>query len=138
MSAWSAPLMGCLWGYDGSADSEQALSWAAREARSCGSILTICQAWAPGYPASASEVAAFDLARQCGERILAQGLRSARAIMGSGEVQPLLAGGQAASVLCEHSTSADMVVVSSRAMAASLAYGLARSARRSPRMRMGG
>jgi len=36
-------------GYDGSADSEQALDWAVREARTRGVPLTICHAWAPGY-----------------------------------------------------------------------------------------
>jgi hypothetical protein len=73
---------GILAGYDGSAGSEEALTWAAREARSRRALLTVCQAWAAGYPASATEVAASDLARRCGERILAQGLRSARSVMG--------------------------------------------------------
>ena len=105
---------GILAGYDGSPDSEQALRWAAREARSRGAVLTVCQAWAPGYPALPGEAAAFDLARQSGERILAQGLRFARTVMGSAEVRPLLAAGQAACVLCEHGASADMVVVGRR------------------------
>ena len=39
---------GILAGYDGSPSSERALSWAAREARSRGIVLTVCHAWAPG------------------------------------------------------------------------------------------
>ena len=105
---------GVLAGYDGSAGSEEALAWAAREARSRGVVLTVCQAWALGFAVPRpSEAAVFDLARRSGEMILAQGLRSARAIMGSGEVRPLLAGGPAAHVLCERSGGAEMVVVGS-------------------------
>lgn len=106
--------LGILVGYDGSSGSEEALAWAAREARSHGSVLTVCQAWAPGYPAPPSEVAAFDLARLSGECTLAQGMRLARDLVAPGEVRPLLAAGPAAVVLCDRSASADMVVVGSR------------------------
>jgi nucleotide-binding universal stress UspA family protein len=103
---------GILLGYDGSPGSDEALSWAAREARSRGSVLTVCLAWAPGYPASAAEVAAF--ARRIGERTLARGLRRAHDLVGSGEIRPLLADGPAATALCELSGDAEMVVVGSR------------------------
>ncbi|MGZ4618527.1 MAG: universal stress protein [Frankiaceae bacterium] len=102
-----------LAGYDGSAGSEHALRWAAVQARSRGGVLTVCHACAPGYPVPSSEVAAFDLARQNGERILAQGVRFARTLLGPLPVRPLLASGPAARVLCEQSASADMVVVGS-------------------------
>jgi nucleotide-binding universal stress UspA family protein len=105
---------GILVGYDGSPGSEKALFWAAREARAREAVLTVCQAWALGYPAPPTEVAAFDLARRSGERTLAPGLRQARAIMGSLEVRPLLAAGPTASALCERSAGAEMVVVGSR------------------------
>lgn len=105
-------LHGILLGYDGSPGSEEALGWAAREARSRGSVLTACLAWAPGYPASATEVAMF--ARRSGERTLVQGLRHAQDLMGSGEIRPLLADGPAATALCELSGDAEMVVVGSR------------------------
>ena len=105
-------LHGILLGYDGSPGSEEALGWAAREARSRGSVLTACLAWAPGYPASATEVAVF--ARRSGERTLARGLRRAQDLVGSGEIRPLLADGSAASALCELSGDAEMVVVGSR------------------------
>src|ERR1022692_2164655 len=105
---------GVLTGYDGSPGSEEALTWAAREARARGAVLTVCQAWALGYPAPPTEVAAFEFARRSGEQTLAQGVRRARAVMGSLEVRPLLAAGSAASVLCECSGDAEMVVVGSR------------------------
>jgi nucleotide-binding universal stress UspA family protein len=105
---------GILAGYDGSPDSDKALTWAAREARARGAVLTVCHAWALGYPAPPAEVAAFDLARRSGERTLARGMRQARAVMGSLEVQPLLAAGSAGHVLCERSADAEMVVVGAR------------------------
>lgn len=104
---------GILAGYDGSSGSERALSWAAREARSRGNVLTVCHAWAPGFAALPGEPA-VDLARQSGERVIAGGLRHAKSLMGPGEVRSLLTGGHAAAVLCEHSHDADMVVVGSR------------------------
>jgi nucleotide-binding universal stress UspA family protein len=105
---------GIVAAYDGSPGSEHALSWAAREARSRGTVLTVCHAWAPGFAALASEAAAAGLARHGGERVIADGLRHARDLMGPGEVRPLLIGGPATAVLCEHSHDADMVVVGSR------------------------
>jgi nucleotide-binding universal stress UspA family protein len=105
---------GILAGYDGSPGSEQALRWAAREARSRGAVLTVCHSWGLGYPAPPSAAAAFDLARQSGDRILAQGMRFAGTVMGDGKIRPLLACGSAAHVLCEQSANADMVVVGSR------------------------
>jgi nucleotide-binding universal stress UspA family protein len=94
-----------LVGYDGSAGSEQALSWAAREAQSRGAVLAICHACVPG------EADGSDGALRGGERTIASGLRSVRGIMRSGKVRPLLVAGPAAEVLCERSRSAGMVVV---------------------------
>jgi nucleotide-binding universal stress UspA family protein len=61
---------GIVAGYDGSPGSERALSWAARDARSRGSALTVCHAWAPGFPTLPGDAAVVDLARQSGERVL--------------------------------------------------------------------
>lgn len=105
---------GVLAGYDGSPGSKEALRWAAREARARGVTLTVCQAWAPDHLALLDEAAVYDLARRAGERILAHGLRYAQAVRGSSEVRPLAAGGPPAGVLCEHSGTADMVVVGAR------------------------
>jgi nucleotide-binding universal stress UspA family protein len=105
---------GILAGYDGSSGSEHALNWAAREARSRGMALTVCHAWAPGFAALPSEAGVAALARHGGERVIADGLRQARDLMGRGEVRPLLISGQATAVLCEHSRDADMLVVGSR------------------------
>jgi nucleotide-binding universal stress UspA family protein len=105
---------GVLAGYDGSPGSGHALSWAARDARSRGIVLTVCHAWAPGSAALSSEAAAVGLARRGGERVIADGLRHAKDLMGPGEVRRLLISGHAAAVLCERSHDADMVVVGSR------------------------
>ena len=104
---------GILAGYDGSPGSQEALSWAAAEATSRESVLTVCSAWAPGYPALPDEVA-FDLARRSGERTLAQGMQFLHDLMVPAKLQPLLAAGPAAAVLCERSARADMLVVGSR------------------------
>jgi nucleotide-binding universal stress UspA family protein len=104
---------GILAGYDGSYGSEHALNWAAREARSRGTVLTVCHAWAPGFAALPGEDA-VDLARQSGERVIADGLRQAKSLMRPGEVRSLLTSGHATAVLCQHGHDADMVVVGSR------------------------
>jgi len=113
--------LGILAGYDGSASSQEALAWAAAEATSRGSPLTVCQAWAPGYPAPPGEVTAFDLARRSGERTLAQGVQLVHDLMVPVETRPLLAAGPAAAVLCEHSARAEMLVVGHGARADSQA-----------------
>ncbi len=105
---------GILAGYDGSPGSERALCWAAREARSRNGVLTVCHAYAPGFAALRSGAGVVGLARQAGERVIADGLRQARDLMGPGEVRALLSIGQAAAVLCERSHDADMIVVGSR------------------------
>jgi nucleotide-binding universal stress UspA family protein len=105
---------GILAGYDGSPGSEHALNWAAREARSRGIVLTVCHTWAAGFAALPGEAAVVGLAQQGGERVIADGLRHAKDLVGPGEVRPLLIGGQAAAVLCERSHDADIVVVGSR------------------------
>ena len=106
---------GILVGYDGSPGSERALSWAVREARWRGAVLTICHAWPPGHvPAAAGGDEQLDRAQRDGEQCLARALRFARDIMGPGQARPLLAAGPAAQVLCGHSAGAEMVVVGSR------------------------
>lgn len=79
---------GIVAGYDGSPGSDQALRWAAREARARGTVLTDCLAWAPDSVSRLNEAAVFDLARQRGEEILAPGLRYAESVLGSGGVRP--------------------------------------------------
>lgn len=107
---------GILAGYDGSADSEQVLSWAAREALSRGTVLTVCHAFGPGFPVPPGEDQVVDLAQRCGERVIRNGLRQAQQLMGTGEVRSLLAPGSAAAVLCERSRDAALVVVGARGL----------------------
>ncbi len=105
---------GIIVGYDGSSGSELALHWAAGEASDRRTTLTVCHAWAPDDLALLMEPSLFDLARCQGEEIVQQGLSHAEPFAGPGGVQPLLAAGPPARVLCEHSGTASMVVVGSR------------------------
>jgi nucleotide-binding universal stress UspA family protein len=105
---------GILAGYDGSPGSEHALSWAAREARSRRTVLTVCHAWAPGFAAPPGHAAVVGLAWQEGERAITDAVRHAKDLVGPGEARSLLIGGQATAVLCECSHDADVVVVGSR------------------------
>ena len=101
---------GIVAGYDGSTASEEALDWAAREARAHGLVLTVCHAWGRAVPNDA----AADLAWKYAERVIARGVQHAQATMGVGDVQPLLVSGSPADVLCDTSASADMVVLGYR------------------------
>ncbi len=104
---------GIVAGYDGSPSSQEALDWAVQEARAHGVVLTVCHVWASarGAPPGA---AATDLAWQYGERVVASGVQHAQGEPGAGEIRPLLVSGSAASMLCDLSGSADMVVLGSR------------------------
>lgn len=101
-------------GYDGSADSELALRWAAREASDRGVTLTVCHAWAPEELSLIFEPTVFELAQSHGDKIVKRGVEHAGPFAGPGGVQPLLVSGAPARVLCERSGPASMVVVGSR------------------------
>jgi nucleotide-binding universal stress UspA family protein len=101
---------GIVAGYDGSPASQEALDWAAGEARLRGLALTVCHVWGRAVPSDA----AADLARKYGECVIARGVQHAQATMAAGDVRPLLASGSPTDVLCDMSASADMVVLGSR------------------------
>ena len=107
-------IYGIVAGYDGSSGGAQALRWAAREAWARGVTLTACLAWTPDHIEPPTESALYDLARQHGQAVLTRGLPYAESVLGPGRVRADLAAGPAAQVLCEHSRTADMVVVGSR------------------------
>ena len=107
-------IYGIVAGYDGSPGAAQALRWAAREAGTRGTTLTVCLAWTPDHMELPTESDLADLARQHGQEILGRGLPHAESVLGPGRVRPDLAAGSAAYVLCERSRAADMVVVGSR------------------------
>jgi nucleotide-binding universal stress UspA family protein len=104
---------GIIAGYDGSAGSDEALRWAAREACARGTVLTICLAWPPDDLALLGDPGVHDRARERGEEILARGARSLGSVLDPTDVRTVLTGGPPARVLCERSRSADMVVVGS-------------------------
>jgi len=101
---------GILAGYDGSARSARALSWAAREAAARGESLAVCYAPETGL---ARDAVGKVLAHRSGEHILAQGVRLAQDAGAGIKVEALLADGPAAAALCDQSRRADMVVVGS-------------------------
>ena len=105
---------GIVAGYDGSPGSGEALRWAAREAKTRDTTLTVCLAWTPDHMALPIESDLCDLARQHGQEILTRGLPYAESVLGPGRVRAELAGGSAAHMLCERSTTAAMVVVGCR------------------------
>jgi len=105
---------GIIAGYDGSAGSDQALYWAAREAWARGTALTICLAWPAADLRQLGDWGAHDRARHLGGEILAKGVRVAGVVPDLAEVRTMLAEGPPAHVLCERSGVAEMVVVGSR------------------------
>jgi nucleotide-binding universal stress UspA family protein len=105
---------GIVAGYDGSAGSDEALRWAAREAWARGTVLTICLAWPPGDLAVLGDLVAPDRARQRAEEILARGARLAGSVPDLSQVRTVLAEGAPARMLIERSGTAEMVVVGSR------------------------
>ena len=105
---------GIIAGYDGSAGSDQALRWAAREAWARGTVLTICLAWPSADLALLYGQEINDRARQRGEEILARGVRLAGSVPDLAEVRTVLAEGGPARMLVERSGTAEMVVVGSR------------------------
>lgn len=110
---------GVLLGYDGSAGSDRGLNWAAREAKSRGTVLTVCLAWTewydarPGFAEPPGDGVA-DHARRAAEQVAAEGLRAAQNLLGAQNVRLLVVYGSPAAVLCDHSLAADLVVVGSR------------------------
>jgi nucleotide-binding universal stress UspA family protein len=105
---------GIITGYDGSAGSDDALRWAAREAWARGTALTICLAWPAADLLQLGDWGAHDRVRQLGGDILARGVRLAGAVPDLPDVRTVLAEGSPAHVLCERSSTAEMVVVGSR------------------------
>jgi nucleotide-binding universal stress UspA family protein len=110
---------GVLVGYDGSAGSDRALSWAVREAKAREAVLTVCLAWTEWYDARRASAGppgdvVADYARRAAEEVAAGGFRAARDLLGGQNVRLLVVYGSPAAVLCDHSAAADMVVVGSR------------------------
>jgi len=105
---------GIMVGYDGSAGGDEALRWAAREAWARGTALTICLAWPAADLLQLGDWGSHDRARQLGGDILARAMRQAKAVPDLPDVRTVLAEGSPAHVLCERSSTAEMVVVGSR------------------------
>jgi nucleotide-binding universal stress UspA family protein len=105
---------GIVVGYDGSAGSGEALRWAAREAWARGSALTICLVWPVADLRLLGDWRVHDQAQRLGGDILARGVRLAATGPDLPDVRTVLAEGSPAHVLCERSSTAEMVVTGSR------------------------
>lgn len=104
---------GIIVGYDGSPGSAEALRWAAREAWARGTVLTICLTRRPDDLALAGDPEAGGQARQRAEQIIVRAVGLAQSLLDIAEVRAVLAEGPPAAVLCERSSTAEMVVVGS-------------------------
>ncbi|POM23548.1 Universal stress protein [Actinomadura rubteroloni] len=102
---------GVVVGYDGSAASETALRWAAREARLRGLPLTVCHAWEIFMAAGPMAFPVADLEAAARE-VLSGGAEHARAL--HPDVHAELGRGPAAQILLRAAERADLLVVGSR------------------------
>ena len=84
---------GIIAGYDGSAGSDEALRWAAREAWARRTALTICLTWSAADLLLFGDWGANDRARQLGGDILARGVRLAGSVPDLPDVRTALAEG---------------------------------------------
>ena len=78
---------GIVAGYDGSRGAAQALRWAAGEARTRGTQLTVSVAWTPDHMELPTESDLCDLARQHGRAILTRGLPYSESVLGPAIVE---------------------------------------------------
>ena len=104
---------GIVVGYDGSPGSAEALRWAAREAWARGTVLTICLTWRRDGLAPADDPEAGGQAQQRAEQVIARAVGLTQSLLDIAEVRAVLAEGPPAAVLCERSSTAEMVVVGS-------------------------
>lgn len=102
---------GIVVGYDGSAQSDTAVRWAAAEARLRGVPLTVCHAWEVSMGAGSLGLPVPDL-RAAAEAVLSEGAERAR--KEAQDVHAALGCGGAASVLMDAAAGAELVVVGSR------------------------
>lgn len=106
---------GIVAGYDGSADAEEAVAWAAREAQARGCALTVCLVRERPFPAPpAPPDGPDDAGRRSGHEALARGLQIASDLIGAEAVRPLVATGSPAAILCSRAVGAEMTVLGCR------------------------
>ncbi|MFA1541984.1 universal stress protein [Actinomadura monticuli] len=102
---------GVVVGYDGSGQSEEAVRWAAEEARLRGVPLTVAHAWEMYAAVGPMAVPVADL-RAAAEEVAAEGAKHAREE--TGDVHAVLGRGGPTTALMEAAAGAELVVVGSR------------------------
>lgn len=105
---------GIVVGYDGSADADLAVRWAAREARARGCPLTLCLASEPAAAGSPQEGGANGQPPAADQEVLAAGTELARRLSGGAQPRSMLVSGPAVASLCELGRDAEMIVLGSR------------------------
>jgi nucleotide-binding universal stress UspA family protein len=102
-----------LVGYDGTRDSEQALRWAAEEARLRRLPLHVCYAWRSPYPASYLDHEGVGIVKRIGEHILDHGVALARGMAPTVTMHKRLMDGPAYAALLQQANDAELIVVGS-------------------------
>ncbi|WP_021592363.1 MULTISPECIES: universal stress protein [Actinomadura] len=108
------PITGVVVGYDGSTGGEQALAWAADEARTRGLALTVLHVW-DVYVGGPVAMPVVDL-RALAEETLNTGVEHVRKAAPELSVRGVLARGQAAARLIEAGDGADLIVLGPRGL----------------------
>ncbi|MEV4004863.1 universal stress protein [Actinomadura sp. NPDC049753] len=100
-----------LFGYDGTAEDDTALSWAIEEARLRGLDLVMCHCWHWPYPEGHEDPHGETVMRRAGWNLLERGRRRARELGAPGAVRGRLVRGPARDALLSESREAELVVV---------------------------
>jgi len=103
-------------GFDGSQESEDALRWAAAEARIRKIPLVICHVWHWPYSFDPAHSDSIGIARRMGQHVLDKGVSLAKEIAPQVEVRGALESGGAASTLLHQAGGAVMIVTGLRGM----------------------
>ncbi|MEU5879970.1 universal stress protein [Spirillospora sp. NPDC047279] len=107
------PYPNVLVGYDGTAESDRALRWAADEARLRHLDLTVCHCWRWPYPISHVDVGIEAVVKRKGERLLDHGAGQAARLARSVKVRTRLMDGPAYAALVHEAHEAELVVIGS-------------------------
>ncbi|GAA4396395.1 universal stress protein [Actinomadura verrucosospora] len=100
-----------LFGYDGTAENDTALSWAIEEARLRDLDLVMCHCWHWPYPEGHEDPHGEAVMRRAGWNLLERGRRRARELGAPGTVRGRLVRGPARGALLSESRDAELVVV---------------------------
>ncbi|MFG2088630.1 MULTISPECIES: universal stress protein [unclassified Spirillospora] len=102
-----------LFGYDGSAENDDALRWAVEEARLRGLDLVMCHCWHWPYASGHQDPGVEAIMKRAGENLLERGVRRARRLGAPDTVRRRLMRGPAIEALLRASGAAELLVIGS-------------------------